>query len=181
MNLAQNMSSIVIGGGCFWCLEAIFQRINGIEAVTNGYGGGKTENPTYEQVCSGKTGHAEVVKIDYDSTIITLETILQIFWTLHNPTTLNQQGNDVGTQYRSIILYENKKQKGVIENSVKLYAQSLWRDPIVTEIKKLQEFYPAEMHHQNYFNTHPEQAYCQIIISPKVTKLKQKFAKLLKD
>ncbi len=148
-------------------------------SVTNGYAGGNTQNPHYEEVCSGTTGHAEVVKIEFEPELISLETILQIFWTIHDPTTRNRQGNDVGTQYRSIIFYENNKQKRQIEESLKQDGQPFWHDPIVTEIIPLKTFYPAEDYHQNYFNTHPEKAYCQIIINPKVTKLKQKFAHLL--
>lgn len=171
--------SILLGGGCFWCLEAVFQRIKGVVSVTNGYSGGNTKEPNYEQVCSGTTGHAEVVKIEFDSEIITLQTLLQIFWAIHNPTTLNQQGGDVGSQYRSAIFYQNEEQKHLAETSLQKDGQPLWPDKIVTEITKLDEFYPAEDYHQNYFNNHPEQAYCQIVINPKVSKLKQKFSHLL--
>lgn len=171
--------SIVLGGGCFWCLEAIFQRVKGIVSVTNGYAGGTVENPSYEAVCSGETGHAEVIKLEFDPAIISLQTILQIFWTLHDPTTRNRQGNDVGTQYRSAIFYHNKSEKQEIEES-KQSAQKLWDNPIVTEIRVLEAFYLAEEHHQDYFNNHPEQAYCQIVINPKIAKLKQRFSDQLK-
>lgn len=173
--------SIVLGGGCFWCLEAVFQRIKGVIKVTNGYAGGDIANPSYEAVCSGETGHAEVVKVDYDPSIIDLETLLKLFWTLHNPTTPNQQGNDIGTEYRSIILFQNEEQKNIVKRSLKEDGQPLWTQPIVTEIKPLGDFYLAESYHQDYFNQHPEQAYCQIVINPKVTKLKQKFAHLLTE
>lgn len=172
--------SIVLGGGCFWCLEAIFQRVIGIVSVTNGYAGGTVENPSYEAVCSGETGHAEVVKLAFDPATASLKTILQIFWTLHDPTTRNRQGNDVGTQYRSVIFYENQEQKTTAEESLKQDGQPLWNNPIVTEIKPLEIFYPAEDYHQDYFNNHPEQAYCQTVINPKIAKLKQKFSDQLK-
>jgi len=170
---------IVLGGGCFWCLEAVYQRVKGISKVVNGYSGGDIQNPSYEAVCSGTTNHAEVVKISFDSNIIKLETILEIFWLIHNPTTLNQQGSDIGTQYRSVIFYQNDTQKEVAEKSLLEVGQKLWKDTIVTEIKPLNVFYPAEEYHQNYFNNHPEAAYCQIVINPKVSKLKQKFSHLL--
>lgn len=173
--------SIVLGGGCFWCLEAVFQRLKGVIVITNGYAGGVVENPSYEMVLSGRTGHAEVVKIEFDPDIVSLETILQIFWALHDPTTLNQQGADVGTQYRSIILYKNSVQKNLAEKSLKNVGQPLWNKPVVTQIEPLEKFYPAEDYHQNYFNQHPEAAYCQIVINPKITKLKQKFAHLLQN
>lgn len=176
----QNKSdSIVLGGGCFWCLEAVFQRVKGIVAVTNGYAGGEEENPDYYQVSSGQTRHAEVVKIEFDPKIISIQTLLQIFWAIHNPTTLNQQGADIGTQYRSIILYKNQAEKELAEKSLETDGQLLWKNKIVTEILPLEVFWPAEEHHQNYFNTHPAQAYCLIVINPKVAKLKKKFAHLL--
>jgi peptide-methionine (S)-S-oxide reductase len=172
--------AIVLGGGCFWCLEAIFQRVEGIERVINGYAGGEVANPSYEAVCSGETGHAEVVEITFDPVRISLQTLLNIFWAIHDPTTRNRQGNDVGTQYRSVIFYANEAQKQIAEQSLRKDGQKLWEKPIVTEILPLNTFYPAESYHQDYFNQHPEQAYCQIVINPKVTKLKQKFAHLLK-
>lgn len=171
--------SIILGGGCFWCLEAVYQRVKGVAKVTNGYSGGTVENPRYEAVCNGTTGHAEVVKIEFDPEIIMLETLLEIFWALHDPTTRNQQGSDVGMQYRSVIFYQNDQQKSIAEKSLKETGQPLWNDPIVTEVAPLIIFYPAEDYHQNYFNNHPEQAYCQIVINPKVAKLKQKFSHLL--
>lgn len=170
--------SIVLGGGCFWCIEAVYQRVKGVTGVVSGYSGGSEANPSYDAVCTGLTSHAEVVQVSFDPDTISLQTILQIFWAVHDPTTLNQQGNDIGTQYRSIIFYENESQKNAAENSIMLDAVSLWGDHIVTEIQPLKKFWPAEQYHQNYFNSHPEQAYCQIIINPKVAKLKQKFAHL---
>lgn len=180
MVATQDSYSIILGGGCFWCLEAVFQRVQGVLKVTNGYSGGDVKHPTYEQVCGGTTNHAEVVKIEFDPKTIRLSTILQIFWTLHNPTTRNQQGNDSGTQYRSVIFYQDISQKKIIEKSMKKDGQPLWSQPIITEVQPLEVFYPAEDYHQNYFNNHPEKAYCQIVINPKVTKLKHMFFPLLK-
>lgn len=172
------METIVLGGGCFWCLEAAYQMIRGVKRVTSGYAGGKVPSPTYHEVCSGKTEHAEVVRVQFDPAIIKLEDILDIFWALHDPTTLDRQGHDVGSQYRSIILYRNEVQKKLIDGSLQQVAQ-LWPDPIVTEIKKLDRFYEAEPEHQNYFQSHPEQAYCQVIINPKLVELRAKFASKL--
>ncbi|PIP52743.1 peptide-methionine (S)-S-oxide reductase [Candidatus Beckwithbacteria bacterium CG23_combo_of_CG06-09_8_20_14_all_34_8] len=166
------MQSIILGSGCFWCSEAVFQRVKGIVKVTSGYAGGKIVNPNYNQVCSGQTGHAEVVKLDYDPSLVSLDKILDIFWQIHDPTSLNQQGADIGTQYRSIVFYTDSKQKQVIQNSKTITQQEIYPDKkIVTEIKKLDVFYPAELYHQNYFNKHPDQAYCQIVIKPKVEKI----------
>lgn len=172
---------IVLGGGCFWCLEAVYQRVKGVEKVTNGYSGGNTKNPSYDSVCSGTTNHAEVVKIEFDTSKISLELLLKIFWSIHNPTTRNRQGNDIGTQYRSVIFFRNKKQKAIAEKSLSEVAQVVWEDPIVTEIAPLTIFYPSETHHQNYFNRNPEAAYCQIVINPKIQKLKQQFTSFLKN
>lgn len=172
--------SIVLGGGCFWCLEAVFQRVKGVLKVSNGYSGGEVADPSYEAVCGGQTGHAEVVKVEFDPNVISLDDILRIFWALHNPTTLNQQGNDVGTQYRSVIFYTDPEQKKVVKESLEKTAKPLWSEPIVTEVLPLSQFYPAESYHQDYFNQHPEQAYCQFVINPKVAKLKQKFAHFLR-
>ncbi len=173
--------SIILGGGCFWCLEAVFQRVKGVSSITNGYAGGEVENPSYDAVCNGNTGHAEVVKIDFDPKIITLDTILQVFWAIHDPTTLNQQGADTGTQYRSVIYYQNEQQQKLAEKSKEKIGQPLWKNTIVTDISPLSIFWPAEDYHQDYFNTHPEQAYCQIVINPKVSKLKKQFAHLMTD
>lgn len=171
------MEKIVLGGGCFWCLDATYRLIKGIAAVQQGYAGGTWDNPTYEQVCMGNTGHAEVVQLLFDPLAIKLEDILDIFWIIHDPTTLNRQGYDVGTEYRSIILFCGEKQKIVIETSLQK-AQMIWKDPIVTEIKPLEKFYPAEEYQNDYKTSRPD--YCQIIINPKLNKLRQRFAHLLK-
>ena len=168
------VQAAVLGGGCFWCLEAAFQEIRGVTAVTSGYAGGTTPNPTYEQVCTGTTGHAEVVRVEFDPAELTYRDVLEIFWAIHNPTTPNRQGNDVGTEYRSIILTLNNEQQDQAEAS-RAAVQQLWPDPVVTEIRPLDVFYPAEDYHQNFFRNHPEQGYCQVVINPKLQKLRQKF------
>jgi peptide-methionine (S)-S-oxide reductase len=173
------METAVLGGGCFWCLEATLQLIKGIEKVIPGYAGGNTKNPSYFDVQSQKTGHAEVVQVTYDPKVISYHDILDIFWAIHDPTTLNRQGNDAGEEYRSIILYENETQKQQAEES-KTAVQKLWENPVVTEIVPLEHFYEGEPEHHNYYKTHPEQAYCQIVINPKLEKLRQKFAARLK-
>lgn len=176
----NGLQSIVLGGGCFWCLEAAYQMVKGVNKVTSGYAGGHWPDPTYERVTSGTTGHAEVVKVEFDPGQITLDTILDIFWTIHDPTTKDRQGHDIGTQYRSVILYSGDRQKRIAEAS-RDAAQDLVEDPIVTEIKPLDNFYAAEAYHQNYFRNNPEQGYCQVVINPKLTKLKAKHAPLLKE
>jgi methionine-S-sulfoxide reductase len=176
---AQSTDSIVLGGGCFWCLEAAYQEVAGVTKVVSGYAGGETENPTYERVASATTGHAEVVKVDFDTSKISLEHILEIFWALHDPTTLNRQNHDVGPEYRSIILFNSPTQQKVVEAS-RDDAQKLLTDPIVTEIKPLEVFHQAEDYHQNYFRNNPDQAYCQIVINPKLKKLRATFADRLK-
>lgn len=167
------------GGGCFWCVEAIFSDLQGVFEVSPGYSGGYVKAPTYEQVCTGETGHAEVVRITYDPDIISYEDLLKIFFTTHDPTTLNRQGNDVGTQYRSVIFYttdvEQKKAERVKEDLA-----SLWDDPIVTEITKLDTFYPAEDYHRDYFRQNPGQGYCQMVIAPKVAKFRAEYRERLK-
>jgi peptide-methionine (S)-S-oxide reductase len=168
------IEKIVLGGGCFWCLEAVFVNVKGVQSVLSGYAGGARKNPSYEQVCSGATGHAEVVEIRYDDEVITLDELLEIFWEIHDPTTLNAQGADIGTQYRSVVYYEDEKQKRIIEDSIK-QASSHFRDKIVTEVSPLPEFYPAEAYHQNYFALHPEQGYCRVVIAPKVQKFMSRF------
>jgi peptide-methionine (S)-S-oxide reductase len=159
----------VLGGGCFWCLDAEYKTVDGIKSITSGFAGGKTADPTYEQVCTGQTGHAEVVQIEFDPSKISYEKVLELFWLAHDPTTLNRQGNDEGTQYRSIILYRNEAQKAAAEKS-KLAAAKLFKDPIVTEIVPLTKFYPAEDYHQNYFANNPNAGYCAFVIRPKVDK-----------
>ena len=169
----------VLGGGCFWCLEAAYQLIDGVNAVVPGYAGGQTDKPTYYEVTSGKTGHAEVVQINFDDSKLSFKDIVEIFWTIHDPTTKDRQGNDVGSQYRSIILYMNDIQKTTAEDSIE-EAQKVWDDPIVTKVEPLDTFYEAEPGHHDYFKKHPKQAYCQVIINPKLEKLRLKFANRLK-
>ncbi len=168
------MEEIVLGGGCFWCIEALFQRVRGVDEVVSGYAGGTSASPVYAEVSRGSTGYAEVVKVSFDTSIITLEEILDIFMHLHNPTTLNKQGADAGTQYRSAIYYTKPEQLEIIEKAINL-AQSDWADPIVTEVKALEMFYRAEDYHQDYFNQHPGQGYCQVVINPKLQKLREKY------
>ena len=168
------------GGGCFWCTEATFQRLKGVKSVLPGFAGGEKENPIYEEVSGGHTGHAEVIEVEYDSSLVSFEILLSVFFAVHDPTTLNRQGADVGTQYRSIILYIDDAQKEVAQNFIKkLEAEKYFEKPIVTEIKPLGKFYPAEDYHKNYFKDHPEVAYCQIVIAPKIDKLVTKFKNLL--
>lgn len=164
------------GAGCFWCVEAVFQELDGVLSVQSGYSGGKTANPTYEQVCSGSTGHAEVCQIRYDPSRIGYWSLLEVFWKIHDPTTLNRQGNDAGTQYRSVVFYHNDRQKALAEKSrEELDASGAWENPIVTEIAPFTEFYKAEDYHQNYFKNHPQQAYCRAVIRPKFEKFKEVF------
>jgi len=170
-----------LGGGCFWCLDAIFRQLEGVGAVASGYAGGKAPDPTYEAVCSGATGHAEVVRVTYDPDELPYRELLEIFFAVHDPTTLNRQGGDVGTQYRSIILSESAEQaQGAREVKAALEADGPWDDPIVTEIVPLGRFWPAEAYHEDYLARNPEQAYCQAVINPKVAKFRQKFAHRLK-
>ncbi len=177
----RSISKIMFGGGCFWCTEAVFQRLNGVVKVESGYSAGKIKNPSYREVCSGLTGHNEVILVDYNSAIITLEQLLGVFFTSHDPTTLNRQGNDVGTQYRSGIYYFEEDQNKVIKEYIDSEAKQLWNDPIVTEVKAAEEFYPAEEYHRDYYNENSHQAYCQVIINPKLSKLRSKYKELLKD
>lgn len=162
-----------LGGGCFWCMEAVFERLPGVISVTSGYAGGTTENPTYEQVCTETTGHAEVTEIVFDPSKISYAQLLHVFWQAHDPTTLNRQGADEGSSYRSIILYRTEKQKLIAEKS-KLEAQDDFRDPIVTEIVPLKKFYPAEDYHHRYYDNNTSQGYCQVVIAPKLEKLEKK-------
>ncbi len=177
----MKQETIIFGGGCFWCSEAVFKMLKGVILVAPGYAGGSTENPTYEQICNGNTGHAEVIKIEYDSEVIPLETLLTVFFASHDPTTKNRQGNDVGTQYRSIILFENDGQKIACEKFIKELNDSNEKGaPITTEVKPLDVFYPAEDYHKNYYENNKNQAYCQVVINPKLKKVQEKFAELLK-
>ena len=176
----HQLESIVLGGGCFWCLDAAYKLVKGVVSVMQGYAGGVTPSPTTEQVYTGATGHAEVVQLQFDPKILTLSDILDIFWTLHDPTSLNRQGPDIGPEYRSIILYSTEAQKRVAEASIQQVAK-LWDKPIVTELKPLDEFYPAEEYHQNYFNRNPNQGYCSAVVKTKVDKFLKKFSDLLKS
>ena len=165
----------VVGGGCFWCVEGAYKIVPGILKITSGFAGGHTENPTYKQVCEGDTNHAEVVKVEFDPAKITYKDVIDLFWDLHDPTTLNRQGHDSGTQYRSIILYANEEQKNIAEAS-KAEAKSKFSDPIVTEIVPLKKFYSAEDYHQDFFANNPNQPYCQAVVGPKIAKFKKKLA-----
>jgi peptide-methionine (S)-S-oxide reductase len=178
MEEKSTLDTATFGEGCFWCSEAIFKRLKGVESVISGYSGGTTENPTYEQVCTGKTGHAEVCQIIYNPKIISFDDLLQVFWKTHNPTTLNKQGADVGTQYRSVIFYHNEAQKKKAEYyKDELNKSGAWKEPIVTEISPFAVFYKAEDYHQDYFEKNPHQGYCSFVITPKV----EKFEKVFKD
>ena len=179
--MSNTMETTTLGGGCFWCVEAIYQDVIGVHKVVSGYAGGTVENPTYEEVCSGTTGHAEVVQIVFDPTVISFEEILFIFWRTHDPTTLNRQGNDVGTQYRSVIFYHDEQQKSIAEQSMaETEASDLWPDPIVTEVAPLPIFYEGEAYHQNYFVENPYQPYCIFVINPKVQKFRKSFRNKLR-
>jgi len=169
----NRIETAYLGGGCFWCMEAVFERLPGVVAVTSGFAGGTTENPTYQEVCTETTGHAEVTKVDFDPAKITYARVLEVFWQAHDPTTLNRQGADEGTSYRSIILYADEKQKLYAEKS-KLQAQNDFRNPIVTEIVPLKKFYPAEDYHQAYYDNNSNAGYCQVVITPKLEKLEAK-------
>jgi peptide-methionine (S)-S-oxide reductase len=178
----KNLESVAFGGGCFWCSEAVFLLLKGVVSVTSGYAGGKSPNPTYEQVSSGTTGHAEVVLVEYNPEIITFEKLLQVFFDSHDPTSLNRQGNDAGTQYRSILLYKTGEQKKSAEDYIKKLAESgKYSQPIVTEIAPLEKFYPAEEYHKDYYAKHPEEAYAETFIKPKVEKIKEKYPKIIKN
>lgn len=174
------MTRFVLGGGCFWCIDAVYRRLRGVTKVESGYAGGETDSPNYYQVATGRTGHAEVVAVTFDESIIPADVILNIFFSIHDPTTLNRQGADVGTQYRSIMLYENDEQKQQFEKAIEK-AKSIWTGTIVTEIKPLETFFVAEDEHQDYFNKQPEAGYCQIIIAPKVIKARATYAKWFKE
>jgi methionine-S-sulfoxide reductase len=174
--------SAVLAGGCFWCIETIFQDLKGVEMVESGYSGGATTNPTYKEVCEGNTGHAEVVRITFDPAVISFEQLLTVFFHIHNPTTLNRQGADAGTQYRSAIFYTGVEQKTSAEKVIaEITASKLWDDPIVTEVTAFDKFYKAEEYHQDYYNNNPNQGYCSMVIAPKVKKFYKEFPQLLKD
>lgn len=172
---------VLLGAGCFWCIEAIYTELKGVLTVTSGYSGGHSLNPSYKEVCTDTTGHAEVCKIVYEEEIISFKELLEVFWKIHDPTTLNRQGNDIGTMYRSVIFYSDEKQKQEAKESLILMDRSgYYSNKIVTEISPSKEFYPAENYHKNYFNTHGQEPYCALVISPKVAKFKKEFFNKLK-
>ena len=177
----ENTKTAVFAGGCFWCTEAMFSELKGVKKVISGYSGGNVANPTYEQVCTGRTGHAECTQITYDPTLVTFAELLEVFWMTHDPTTLNRQGADSGTQYRSAIFYLDEEQKEeALAYKAKLEKEKIWNNPIVTEVTKFEKFYPAEDYHQEYYRNNPNQGYCRIVITPKVDKFKKIFAGKLK-
>lgn len=181
MNQVISLEVATLAGGCFWCLEAVFKEIAGVAKVVTGYTGGTAINPTYEQVCGGRTEHAEAVQISFDPLRISYREILEVFFSIHDPTTVNRQGADVGTQYRSAIFYHSEQQKAVAEEiTAKLNSANMWKNPIVTQIVPLCNFYPAEDYHQGYFAQHPEQGYCRAVISPKLNKFRRQWSKHLK-
>lgn len=179
--MQNNLAIATYGAGCFWCVEAVFQDLKGVHSVVSGYEGGQTKNPTYREICSGLTGHAEVIQVKYDPAVIDFETLTKVFFTTHDPTTLNRQGADRGTQYRSVIFYHNEEQKTIAERLKTTYATQHWDDPIVTQIAPTDRFYPAEAYHQNYYNDNGMQPYCRIVINPKLSKLRRMHADLLKE
>ena len=179
--MTNKLQKATLAGGCFWCLEAVFLDVEGVDTVVSGYAGGSVSNPTYEQVCTGTTGHAEVVQIAFDPDLISYRDLLEIFFSVHDPTTLNRQGADVGTQYRSAIFYHSDEQQEIAESMIaELNASGRWNRPIVTEVTGLDVFYPAEDYHQRYYENHPERGYCQMVIAPKLAKFQKKFVARLK-
>ena len=170
----------ILGGGCFWCLEAVYQQVRGVKRVESGYMGGDTPDPTYEQVCAGTTGHAEVVRLEFDPNEVSYRDLLEIFFTIHDPTTLNRQGNDVGTQYRSVIFHQSPEQEA-IARKVMAEMAAVWDAPIVTQVEPAKTWYQAEAYHQNYFIEHPLQGYCAFVVAPKVAKFRKVFANRLKE
>jgi len=180
-NESREMAVATFGGGCFWCVEAVFEKLEGVHDVVSGYAGGKVPNPTYKQVTTGRTGHAEVCQIHYDPNNVSYTELLEVFWKTHDPTTLNRQGHDIGTQYRSVVFYHDEAQKKTAEfYQQKLDGSGVWKDPIVTEISPIVEFFEAEKYHQNYFRNNPFQGYCRVVIVPKMKKFKEMFADKLK-
>jgi peptide-methionine (S)-S-oxide reductase len=171
------METTTLGGGCFWCLEAVYDQMEGVQSVESGYMGGKNPNPTYKEVCGGRTGHVEVVQITFDPAVTNFREILEVFFTIHDPTTRDRQGNDVGTQYRSVIFYHSDQQRQIAEETIRdLNQAGIWDDPIVTQVQPTEAFYVAEGYHQEYFENNPNQSYCQFIVAPKVRKFREKFA-----
>ena len=180
MNKSQEITTL--GGGCFWCLEAVFSELRGVENVVSGYSGGSVPDPSYQQICTGATGHAEVVQITFDPGIISFKELIEIFLAIHDPTTLNRQGADVGTQYRSVIFYRTKEQERIAREVIKEFEVSkIWRAPIVTELAPFKVFYPAEEYHQEYFRRNPDQMYCSVVISPKLAKFRKQYFTKLKN
>jgi peptide-methionine (S)-S-oxide reductase len=176
-----NLQTATLAGGCFWCLEAVYDEIKGVQGVESGYAGGHVDNPTYRAVCNGDTGHAEVIQVHFDPNVVSYRDLLNVFFAIHDPTTLNRQGADVGTQYRSAIFYHDDEQKKTAEELIKdLNAQKIWDRPIVTEVAPLEKFYMAEDYHQEYFARNPYQPYCMAVVSPKVSKFRKHFIEMLK-
>jgi peptide-methionine (S)-S-oxide reductase len=179
--MGKSFEVATLAGGCFWCLEAVFDELQGVKSVESGYSGGTLPNPTYHEVCGGETGHAEAVQVTFDPAVLSYRDLLTVFFTIHDPTTLNRQGNDVGTQYRSAIFYHDEEQKRLAEQVMgEIEASGIWDAPLVTELQPFEAFYPAEDYHQEYFKKNPWQPYCRVIIAPKVAKFRQKFAERLK-
>ncbi|MDK1028159.1 MAG: peptide-methionine (S)-S-oxide reductase MsrA [Anaerolineae bacterium] len=177
----MNTQMATLAGGCFWCLEAVFDEVKGVQSVESGYAGGHVENPDYSAICTGTTGHAEIIQINFDPEIVSYQDLLHVFFGIHDPTTLNRQGGDVGTQYRSAIFYHNDEQKELAEQVIKdLETQNIWDNPIVTTLEKLEKFYIAEDYHQEYFAKNPFQGYCQAVVAPKVTKFRKQYSEMLK-
>jgi len=180
MGDAEGLELATLGGGCFWCLEAVYQDLRGVSRVVSGYAGGRVANPTYEQVCSGSTGHAEVVQVSFDLSAAGYRELLEVFFTIHDPTTLNRQGADVGTQYRSVIFFHTPEQERTAREVIsEIERAGVWESPVVTEVVPLDRFYPAEEDHQNYFRRNPNQPYCRVVVAPKVAKFRQKFLEKL--
>ena len=176
-----NLQTATLAGGCFWCLEAVYDEVKGVQGVESGYAGGHMDNPSYREVCNGNTGHAEVVQVHFDPNVVSYRDLLNVFFAIHDPTTLNRQGADVGTQYRSSIFYHDEEQKKIAEELIKdLNAQQIWDRPIVTQVEKLDKFYMAEDYHQEYFANNPYQPYCMAVVAPKVSKFRKHFLELLK-
>ncbi|QQS39795.1 MAG: peptide-methionine (S)-S-oxide reductase MsrA [Acidobacteriota bacterium] len=177
----SKLETATLGGGCFWCTEAVFDALKGVEEVVSGYSGGHVEDPSYQEVCTGSTGHAEVIRVRFDPEVITYKEVLQIFFATHDPTTLNRQGNDVGTQYRSVVFYHSDEQKRVAEQVIEeIDREGIYEDPIVTEVAEFSNFYPAEDYHQEYFENNPDQPYCTAVVAPKVAKFRKIFFDRLK-
>jgi peptide-methionine (S)-S-oxide reductase len=179
--MTESREVATLAGGCFWCLEAVYDELNGVTDVVSGYSGGRRPNPTYDQVCSGATGHAEVVQVTFNPAVVSFRELLEVFFTIHDPTTLNRQGADVGTQYRSAVFYHSPEQKETAEQVIaELNKAKIWDAPIVTEVTALTQFYPAEDYHQEYFARNPGQGYCQFVVAPKVAKFRSKYLQKLK-